>query len=264
MDSDPHERARTTAIETLESLGLSSYAARTFVALVQLGEGTANEVSTVADVPRTRVYDAAAELADHGLVDVLQSSPKRFWAISTETTGRHFEQTYTERVNTLTDALDTLAPVERSAEQRGVWTVSGQETVTDRVLEFVASAEEEVVYMTVGGLLTERVTDGLRAASDRDVSIRLAEMSNDTERELVDQLPAAEFFDSIWEWSETPAGRLLMVDGEKTLVSVLENGMVDDDTDSPSETAIWGAGKSNNLVVVLRVLFTWQLDEPNV
>jgi len=34
--------------------GLSEYAARTYVALVDLGEATAREVSDAADVPRTR------------------------------------------------------------------------------------------------------------------------------------------------------------------------------------------------------------------
>ena len=51
-----------------------------------------------------------------------------------------------------------------------------------------------------------------------------------------------------------------MVDDETTLVSVLvpEDGEpVGKQTD---ETAIWGAGENNSLVVVLRALFTWELD----
>ena len=75
MPEDPSDQARSTAVEQLRALGLSTYAARTFVALVSLGEGTAQDVSDIADVPRTRVYDAVDELRDHGLVDVKQSSP---------------------------------------------------------------------------------------------------------------------------------------------------------------------------------------------
>jgi hypothetical protein len=33
-----------------------------------------------------------------------------------------------------------------------------------------------------------------------------------------------------------------------------------DNGDSPTETAIWGAGERNSLVVVLRSIFTWRLD----
>jgi hypothetical protein len=66
-------------------------------------------------------------------------------------------------------------------------------------------------------------------------------------------------FESLWVWSDTSAGRLMMVDGRKTLVSVLVNG-VDADPSAPrSETAIWGEGETNSLVVVLRAIFAWRL-----
>jgi sugar-specific transcriptional regulator TrmB len=261
MPSDPSDHARHTAVKQLKALGLSTYAARTFVALVSLGEGTAQDVSEVADVPRTRVYGAADELRDHGLVDVKQSNPKRYWAISTETAGRHFEQEYDQRVAVLTDALDRLAPVAHTTKQQGVWTVTGRNSVTERVLDFVSTATDEVVYMTVEELLTEEVAESLSAASDRGVSIRLAEMSQATEAQLEREVPDADLFESLWDWSDTPAARLLMVDREKTLVSVLVDGNGDHPPEPRDETAIWGAGRTNSLVVILKALFTWQLDD---
>lgn len=47
----------TDAIEALTELGLTEYEARCFVALSQLTQGTAKEISRVADVPQSRVYD---------------------------------------------------------------------------------------------------------------------------------------------------------------------------------------------------------------
>lgn len=261
MSGDPSDQARSTAVTQLKALGLSTYAARTFVALVSLGEGTAQDVSEVADVPRTRVYDAADELHNRGLVDVKQSSPKRYWAISTETAGRHFEQEYDHRVTVLTDALDQLASVNRSTEQQGVWTVTGRDTVTERVVDFISSADDEVVYMTAEELLTDEITECLSTVSDRGVSIRLAEMSQSVESRLKGNVPDAQLFESAWDWSDTPAGRLLMVDQEKTLVSVLVDGNGEHPPEPRDETAIWGAGQTNGLVVVLKALFTWQLDD---
>jgi hypothetical protein len=52
-----------------------------------------------------------------------------------------------------------------------------------------------------------------------------------------------------------------MVDGTQTLVSVLLNGDDAAPTDPRSETAIWGSGETNSLVVVLRAIFTWKLEE---
>ncbi len=259
MSGDHTDQPRSTAVRQLTALGLSTYAARTFVALVALGEGTAMDVSDVADVPRTRVYDAAEELRDRGLVDVKQANPKRFWAISAETAGRHFAREYEHRVTALTDALDRLQTTDRTTEQRGVWTVTGRDTVTERVVDFISTAEEEIVYTTAEDLLTDDVADALSEASDRGASIRLGEMSRAAEHRLERRVPGADPFESLWDWSDTPAGRLLMVDREKTLVSVFVDG--DHPPEPRDETAIWGAGPSNSLVVVLRALFAWQLDD---
>ncbi|MFC7131315.1 TrmB family transcriptional regulator [Haloferax chudinovii] len=259
MSTDSAEDTRSVAIEQLEQFGLSAYAARTFVALTGLGIGTATDVSEVSDVPRTRVYDAVDELHERGLVDIQQSSPKKFWAASAGTTCQKFEQEMRQRRDLLMASLRELGSTQRKQE-RGVWTVNGQSAVTDRVLEFIERAEDEIVYMIVEELLTEDVTEALREAAHRGVSIRLAGVSPDVQETLRDEIPDAELFDTLWMWSDTPAGRLMMVDRTQTLVSVLVN---DDDaalSDPRSETAIWGAGETNSLVAVLRAIFTWRLE----
>lgn len=198
-------------------------------------------------------------LHDRGLVDILQSSPKRFWAISAETASRTFEHELQHRTEILRTALSELEPIERRAEQRGVWTVDGETAVTERVLEFFASAEEEIVYMTVEDLLTDGLIDGLNDAAERGVSIKLAGVSPEVQERIQDGIPDATMFDSLWVWSDTSAGRLMMVDGRKTLVSALVNGADASPSDPRSETAIWGEGDTNSLVVVLKAVSTWRL-----
>jgi sugar-specific transcriptional regulator TrmB len=259
MSSDPTGNPRTAAVEQLERFGLSTYAARTFVALASLGTGTARDVSRVSEVPRTRVYDAVDELRERGLVDVQQSSPKQFWAISAETASRTFEHELERRVAALRTALDELEPAERRSEQRGVWTVDGQPAATERVLDFFAGAEEEIVYMTVEDLLTDDLITGLREAADRGVSIKLAGVSAAVQERIREDIPEATMFETLWVWSDTSAGRLMMVDGRKTLVSALVDG-ADDPSAPRSETAIWGEGEQNSLVVVLRAIFAWRLE----
>lgn len=241
------------AVDRLRALGLSAYAARTFVALVVLGDGTAADVSATVDVPRTRVYDAAEELERRGLVDVRRSSPRRFRPVSTETACRRFQREYADHVETLTEALDEAGADTRPVEQPGVWTVTGREAVTDRVVEFVDAAEEEVVYTAAEPLVADAALAALRAASDRGVAIRLVEMSPAAARRVRDAVPAATSAGSIWDWSDSPAGRLLLVDGRRTLVSVLVSGSTT--ARAHDETAIWGSGRENGLVVVLRALF---------
>ena len=51
-----------------------------------------------------------------------------------------------------------------------------------------------------------------------------------------------------------------MVDRERTLVSVLVDGGGDHPPEPFDETAVWEPPPTNGLVIVLRALFTWQLD----
>ncbi len=259
MNDDPADDPRAVAVEQLEQFGLSAYAARTFVALSTLESGTAREVSQVSTVPRTRVYDAIDELRDRGLVDVLQSSPKEFRATSAETAGRTFEHELRHRTDLLRTALGELEPAGHRTEQQGVWTVTGQQAVTGRVVEFLADADEEDVYMTVEDLLTDEVIDALSAAAERGVSVKLGGVSPEVQARIQDDIPGSTMFESLWVWSDTPAGRLMLVDGRQTLVSALVNGTDAAPTDPRSETAIWGAGETNSLVVVLKAIFAWRL-----
>jgi len=260
MTTDPSQDSESAAITQLEELGLSAYAARTFVALTGLGSATAREVSQVSEVPRSRVYDAVDELHERGLVDVQESSPKRFWAISPETASRSFQHDFQHRTDVLQTALTELEPIEPRNEQRGVWTVDGQPAVTERILGFFADAEEEIVYMTVEDLLTDELIEELGAAARRGVSVKLGGVSADVQERIQDEIPGATMFESLWVWSDTSAGRLMMVDSRKTLVSALVNGADASPSDPRSETAIWGEGETNSLVVVLKAMFAWRLD----
>lgn len=65
--------SKTDTIDSLMDLGLSEYEVRCFVALTQLSEATAKEISQVADVPQSRVYDVANQLHERGLVDAAPS-----------------------------------------------------------------------------------------------------------------------------------------------------------------------------------------------
>lgn len=106
--SDSSSNIPPDAADRLEALGLSAYAARTFVALVVLGTGTAKSVSETVKVPRTRVYDAVEELDEWGLVSIEESTPKRFRGVSPEAAGAVFSREYAERISALQRTLTDL------------------------------------------------------------------------------------------------------------------------------------------------------------
>jgi sugar-specific transcriptional regulator TrmB len=248
MTHDPHSQPHAAAIAQLEWFNLSTYAARTLVALSGLGTGTAKDISEVSDVPRTRVYDAVDELHKRGLVDVQQSSPQQFVTISSETLRRKFDSETQHRLSVLTTALSNLEPVDRRVEQRGIWTVGEQDAIADRLLEFFAEADEEIVYLAADEYFSPELIDGLSAADDRGVSITLGGLSAALLAEISAEVSAVGRIDAA---ARPPAiNRLLVVDGCRTLVGVKIGN-----SESDSETAIWGAGKTNSLVVIFKSMF---------
>lgn len=77
VGNDADSMSIQDAIGALERLGFSNYAARVFVALQQLGTGTAEAISDVS-VPRSQVYGVADDLAVRGLVEVTETTPQQY------------------------------------------------------------------------------------------------------------------------------------------------------------------------------------------
>lgn len=242
---------REIAVTQLKQLGLTEYEASTFIALVQLGTGTAKDIAEISHIPRTRVYDAVESLHDHGLVDIQHSTPQTFTTVSHEIALRKLRLDHENLIARLEDALIQLDPVEPRREEHEVWTTTGREAVASRALEFIDETEDELVFMTVDELLTKDYLDGLVAAAERDVEIRLAGISGQVRDRVQERIPEVMLFETLWDWEAASAGSLLITDDRTALVSVLLP-----DSDTKGETAIWGTGEYNSLVVVLRAIFT--------
>lgn len=257
---DDKSVAHETVLEQLQTFGLSTYAARTFVALVSLGHGTAEDVSNTVSVPRTRVYDAVEELEQRGLVTVDGESPQEFWPISPETAGTRFEREYTRHANVLREALDSLESNAVSTEQRGVWTTSGHEAISRQIERFLRTAQDEIVFASSESLLDPTVIQALDEAQDNGVTVKLGEMASPVSDDISAVLSDTAEDVSLWQFETHPSGRFVIVDSRRTLVSTVvpdehhSDGLATPHRDGV-EMAIWGNGPDNNVISVLRVLF---------
>lgn len=249
--------AEATALARLQDLGLTQYEAQTLVNLFRLGTGTAEDITRINNVPRTRVYDATERLQELGFIDIQYTTPRKFTVISTETIVRTLNLKHEDTITELSESLEAIGPREPQRQQFGVWTVNGRAAVSARVDEFLKEAYEQIVYMTVDNLLTEDHLERLAAAEDRGVAIHIAGISEQVQERIQDRVPSATMFETLWEWEDTPAGNLLITDQETALISTMVAGA--SPGDDVEETAIWGTGDRNSLVVVLRAIFTWRL-----
>jgi sugar-specific transcriptional regulator TrmB len=146
-ESAGSELTEHDAVESLERLGLSNYAARTFVALQRLGVGTAKQIHEETDVPRSQVYGAADELADIGLVELQQSTPKRYRPVSVDAARRQLAEELKAEADRAFSYLEAQRRSRTEWETRDdVWTVRGREPVNGRVVELAKQATESILF----------------------------------------------------------------------------------------------------------------------
>lgn len=245
--------SKAEAVEALIDLGLSEYEARVFVALTQLSEGTANEISQIADVPQSRVYDVTDQLQQRGLIDVQESEPRRYFALPVERAITTLRETYDASLEAAESNLQTLES--RVSDGEGVWEILSQRGISNRVTMHIENAEAEV-YLLIGeeDLLEQEVIDSLVAAVDEGVTVYAEVPTSEAKARLHDAVPecrvtVTELDLGAFEGREP--GRLLMVDRETILMSALTEGLVPDDTE---ETGLWGTELGHGLVAWLRSL----------
>ena len=239
------------AVSALHELGLTEYEARCFVALTRLSSGTAKEISQVADVPRSRVYDTIERLERRGLVNVQQTEPREYNAVEVDTACRRIREDYDSRINAAENALEQLERPQARADE-GMWAITHQEHVTERIVTFLDDAEEIIHYLVPATEVTsQQIIDALDSAANRGVSVYmevpteadLDEFQIDDPNVAIVVSPDLQSTQKVY--SEYP-GQLLMIDRQATVATALK------DSDLPgvtNEMAVWTYGHDHGFAV---------------
>jgi sugar-specific transcriptional regulator TrmB len=245
------------AVEALERLGLTGYEAKVFIALQQLGSGTAREVHRVADVPRSQVYSAAESLEGRGLLDVQQSQPIQYRPVSIEAASDILRDRFERERDRAVEYLESVSTDRDDAEeQEDIWTVRGRETITDRLVALVRGADDRVFFATaVPDFVPDTVVRAIRDRTDAGIGVTVTS-ENPAVRErfasvdgVTVERPPAEVTNN------ERAGRVLFVDDDTVLLSVIGGEELPGISE---ETAIWSAG--TNFATVLIQLIETSLD----
>ncbi|TKX53423.1 TrmB family transcriptional regulator [Halorubrum sp. SP3] len=242
------------AADALTELGLSAYAARTFVGLQKIGVASAGEVAQVTEVPRSQVYGATDELEELGLIDVQDGSPTRYRAVPVDEAR---DLLYDRLRSTTDEAFDHLETVRGqhapSDDREAIWTTEGRENVAARITSLVADAERQVLFATsVPALLNGDVADALVEAANDGVGVTVASADAAVREAAVEAgLSAVDVEDAAPELS---VGRVLLVDGDTVLLSVQPTEEMPTVAD---ESAFWseGTGFARVLAAVIRQAF---------
>ncbi len=161
----------------LEKLGLTEYEAKTLSALFNLREAEAPEISRLAQVPKTRVYDVLDRLTKKSLIIEIHGRPKRYMSIEPE---KVFSALIEEKRR-------ELASLEKEAEAlKQNISVSTSDGRHERVMKVkdrsdymkilgqeIDSAKHTVHGMTSVGKEHSIIRDAVKNAAGRNVEIKL-------------------------------------------------------------------------------------------
>ncbi|WP_255359191.1 TrmB family transcriptional regulator [Haladaptatus sp. R4] len=143
------------------------------MALSRVSKATAKEVSDISEVPRTRVYDAIKVLEAKGLVEVQNTNPQQYRAVSVEEASETLRHEYESRTATLAETLNALEPAESNVDEEvthDVWALWGTTPIANRTRQLIDGATDEIVLI-VGRdeILTDHFGEQLQAAKREEL-----------------------------------------------------------------------------------------------
>ncbi|MGC8515661.1 MAG: TrmB family transcriptional regulator [Thermoplasmata archaeon] len=143
MEINPELMSRTT--DMLKMLGLSSYEAQGFAALVYHGVANADTVADTAKIPRTSAYKVMESLVQKGLAKETEGRPRMF---KPEDMGK-IRGDFEKKLNDLFIDLKNLQDILPSkGEPQLVYTIYGSAQVMEKLKEMINLTETELYVCT--------------------------------------------------------------------------------------------------------------------
>ncbi len=157
--------------KTLESIGLSSYEARGYVALVAHGYGSAETIAETAKIPRTSAYKVLQSLCSKGFAISTRGRPTIFKPESPA----KIKEKVIERLSESFDKLDLIHEILREkGEPQLVYTITGKARLLEKVGELLDRATESFIVATPSFYeIRERLAKKLENAIDRGVRVTI-------------------------------------------------------------------------------------------
>ena len=155
--------------QILRRLGLSEYAARAYVALLELGPAEARDVSRLAKVPVAKVYSTLDQLANRGFCTILPETPKRYAPEPMQRVMQRIEQGHLDEAARAREQaaeyarLFPVAPKDHAGDRGSATILRGRRASLDKIRQ-----------------LTDNAQDVLALASDRLIAREARTLASDT------------------------------------------------------------------------------------
>lgn len=165
----------------LREFGLSEYAARTYLALLDLGTTEARDVAALSKVPASKIYHVLDQLHEKGLVSILPEFPRKYAPVPFREFLEKLNEKHEAMLRSLKEDREALLEMfavvgDTTSGDRGTLTLlRGRRNVLERFDEILGSARRDLLVMATPGLLARlrAWAPALHDAARRGADVRL-------------------------------------------------------------------------------------------
>jgi HTH-type transcriptional regulator, sugar sensing transcriptional regulator len=133
----------------LKEFGLTEYEGKAYISLVESGALAASELSRVASIPYSKIYEIIGNLERKGWVESEQGRPSKYYAkapsTALESSRVRFETTLRASEAEALVELQPLYEKKGVQEKPDIWIVRGQDNILDKIKETLAGTRRELM-----------------------------------------------------------------------------------------------------------------------
>jgi sugar-specific transcriptional regulator TrmB len=176
------DEIKEEAESILRELGLSSHAAKSFIAISENSPLAATTLCEKTGIADSKIYYALKELEEKGLVVKSAGTPQLYSALKSgeacDTFGKMIESEHAKRKTKLARLEKILKPLSassrRSEDLEIAYIARGFDNVAKRAISLLKGAERDVTGYIWDDDLYSSLSESLTDLSERDVKTRLA------------------------------------------------------------------------------------------
>ena len=127
-------------IENLKSIGLNSYEAKVYIALLKKYPATGYEVSKLADIPQSRAYDTLKALEASHIVTSSNTKPVTYTPIKP----KELTKRYKRKITSTLDFLEKKLPNVKDNYTEPIMSVTGQNATHKKIIEIINNSTKEI------------------------------------------------------------------------------------------------------------------------
>ena len=154
-------------VKAIENLGLSTYEAKAYYALLLESPLTGYKLSKISGVPRSRIYETIEKLTEKGLVLSQEGDTTLLIPVSLESLLEKKDKESRQNIDFLKELLPQL---KKPAEAQGIWSISGQDRIFETINHLISQAKSHI-YLVSFDCDILHFESALKEANKRNVSV---------------------------------------------------------------------------------------------